>query len=117
MPRLNIIQPTFIWAGLIICPMKTKRLSIVAVLLAAGLVGSAAAAPTVANNCLSSNEARSAVQSGQVASLSSLRSKQPSLAEAEVVSAELCEQDGKYYYVVSILLGGTVRTLTVDATD
>jgi uncharacterized membrane protein YkoI len=99
--------------------MIYKLFSIVAVLFAllAGSVAPAATQQLAAGTCLSANEARSAVQSGTVASLSSLRSKQPNLAEAEVVSAELCEQDGRYYYVVSVLLGGTVRTMTVEASD
>jgi hypothetical protein len=69
-----------------------------------------------AQSCLSPSEARSAVQSRQVVSLSQIRGKISKEAGGEVVSAQLCTTGGQYVYLVNVLSrGGEVKRLTVDA--
>lgn len=98
-----------------------KHLASTLVLAAALLTGGPALLGTgvaVAQACLSPSEARTAVQSRQVISLSQIRGKISREAGGEVVSAQLCTTGGQYVYLVNVLSsGGEVKRLTVDAGD
>lgn len=78
---------------------------------ATGPDGSARAA-----GCLSSSEARAAVQSGKALALSQLLGGIRSAAGGEIVPPpQLCDQGGRLVYIVNVLSGGKVKKLTVDA--
>jgi Peptidase propeptide and YPEB domain len=69
-----------------------------------------------AAGCLTSNEARAAVQSGQAVSLSQILGRIRSAAGGEIVPPpQLCNQGGQLVYIVNVLSGGQVTKLTVDA--
>jgi hypothetical protein len=70
-----------------------------------------------AAGCLSSGEARAAVQSGQALPLSQMLGRIRSAAGGEIVPPpQLCNQGGHLVYIVNILSsGGKVTKLTVDA--
>ncbi|MES0879602.1 PepSY domain-containing protein [Roseibium sp. SCP14] len=61
--------------------------------------------------CLSQAQAREAVASGRAAPLGSVAGR----AGGEIVKAQLCQQGGGYVYVLSVLKGGKVTTVTVPA--
>jgi uncharacterized membrane protein YkoI len=87
------------------------------ILLAALFIwfGSDVSGPKAAygESCLSQGEARQAVQRGDAISLSAIRG---SLAEGEVVSAQLCKAGNRLVYVVNVLGdGGEVKRVRVDA--
>lgn len=70
----------------------------------------AAIAPAEAA-CLSQAQARQVVASGQAAPLGAVAGQ----AGGEIVKAQLCQQGGGYVYVLSVLKGGKVTTVTVNA--
>lgn len=61
--------------------------------------------------CLSQSQAREAVASGKAAPLGSVAGR----AGGEIVKAQLCQQGGGYVYVLSVLKGGKVTKVTVNA--
>ncbi|TYC52000.1 hypothetical protein FMN50_19715 [Rhodobacterales bacterium] len=61
--------------------------------------------------CLSQAQARQVVASGQAAPLGAVAGR----AGGEIVKAQLCQQGGGYVYVLSVLKGGNVTTVTVNA--
>jgi len=61
--------------------------------------------------CLSQSQARQAVASGKAVSLGSVASR----AGGEIVKAKLCRQGGGYVYVLSVLKGGKVTTVRLNA--
>jgi uncharacterized membrane protein YkoI len=80
-------------------------------ILAAGPIGPAAA------QCLSTSQAREAVSSGQILSLSKVIGQVRSVAGGEVLSSpQLCQVNGRYIYRINVLTsGGTVMNVVVDA--
>ncbi|MFD1694831.1 PepSY domain-containing protein [Roseibium aestuarii] len=83
-----------------------NRFSLAFLMLAlAGLASPAAA------QCLSQDQARQAVASGQAAPLGSLKGQ----IGGEIVKAELCIEGGQYVYRVSVVSGGAVRTVVINA--
>ena len=96
--------------------IKTTLLTIVLgiTLLVAGVTGPDRTAQ--AAGCLSSSEARAAVQSGQALPLSQMLGRIRSAAGGEIVPPpQLCNQSGHLVYIVNVLSGGKVTKLTVDA--
>ncbi|WP_428651062.1 PepSY domain-containing protein [Roseibium sp.] len=61
--------------------------------------------------CLSQAQAREAVASGKAASLGSVAGR----VQGEILKAQLCQQGGGYVYVLSVKNGGSVTTVTVNA--
>ncbi|WP_208997043.1 PepSY domain-containing protein [Roseibium denhamense] len=61
--------------------------------------------------CLSAGQMREAVASGQAAPLGAVAGQ----AGGEIVKAQLCQQGGRYVYVLSVLKGGKVTKVTVNA--
>ncbi|QFT33135.1 hypothetical protein K1718_19975 [Roseibium porphyridii] len=61
--------------------------------------------------CLSQAQARDAVASGKAAPLGAVAGR----AGGEIVKAQLCQQGGGYVYKLSVLKGGKVTTVTVNA--
>ena len=61
--------------------------------------------------CLSQGEAQQVVASGKAAPLGSVAGS----AGGEIVKAQLCQQGGGYVYLLSVLKGGKVTTVTVNA--
>ena len=61
--------------------------------------------------CLSQSQAREAVASGKAAPLGAVAGQ----AGGEIVKAQLCQQGGGYVYLLSVLKGGKVTTVTVNA--
>jgi uncharacterized membrane protein YkoI len=61
--------------------------------------------------CLSQSQARDAVASGKAAPLGAVAGQ----AGGEIVKAQLCQQGGGYVYRLSVLKGGKVTTVTVNA--
>ena len=70
----------------------------------------AAAVPAQAA-CLSQAEARQAVNSGKAVPLGSVAGR----VNGEILKAQLCQQGGGYVYVLSVKNGGSVTTVTVNA--
>jgi hypothetical protein len=76
--------------------------------LALALVVPAGAASA---QCLSQQQARSAVQSGEALPLGSVAGA----VGGEIVRAELCREGGRLVYMLSVLSGGRVANRVVDA--
>lgn len=87
--------------------------------LALALPGALALAPgsALAQGCLSSKEARSAVQTGQAVSLSKMVKRIQQATGGEILpTPQLCSMGGRLVYMVKVLRpDGSVETLTVDA--
>jgi uncharacterized membrane protein YkoI len=83
-------------------------------LLAAGLF-ELGPSPVMAQSCYSTDQARSAVQAGQVQPLSNLVGQIQAVAPGQIVSSQLCNVGGRWVYLVSVLVGGQVRQVQVDA--
>ena len=95
--------------------MKTQLAApLVAIALAAAAVASS---PAAAQSCYSTQQARAAVQSGQILPLSSLIGQIQAVAPGQIVSSQLCMVGGQYIYLVSVLVGGQVQQLQVNATS
>ncbi len=90
-----------------------------AVLIALPIAGGAGLAPetALAAGCLSSKEARSAVQNGQAVSLSKMVKRIQKATGGEILpTPQLCNNGGRLVYIVKVLRpDGSVETLTVDA--
>jgi uncharacterized membrane protein YkoI len=84
-------------------------------LAATSLPGSADMA--LAQGCLSSREARSAVQSGQAAPLSKMLKQIKAATGGEILpTPQLCNSGGQLVYIVKVLKpDGQVEKLTVNA--
>jgi hypothetical protein len=95
-----------------------RRLAL-AVLIALPLAGGAGLAPetALAAGCLSSKEARSAVQNGQAVSLSKMVKRIQKATGGEILpTPQLCNKGGRLVYLVKVLRpNGSVETLSVDA--
>jgi len=61
--------------------------------------------------CLSQADARAAVASGQAKSLASVQGQ----AGGEIVKAQLCLENGRYVYRLSVLVNGKVTTKVISA--
>lgn len=85
------------------------------VLLATGMTSGDMTAQ--AASCLSSRDARTAVQSGEAISLSKMIGRIRSATGGEIVPPpKLCNQGGRLIYVVNVLSpDGQVTKVTVDA--
>ncbi|MCP4381845.1 MAG: PepSY domain-containing protein [Hyphomicrobiales bacterium] len=72
-----------------------------------------------AAGCLSSRDARAAVQSGQALPLSKMLGRIRSTAGGEILPPpKLCDRGGRLVYMVNVLSpGGQVKKLTVDASN
>jgi len=70
-----------------------------------------------AAGCLSSKEARSAVQNGEAVSLSKMVKRIQQATGGEILpTPQLCDMGGRLVYMVKVLRpDGSVETLTVDA--
>ena len=94
---------------------KFALVAFVALPLAGGSVLAPDAA--LAQGCLSSKEARSAVQNGQAVSLSKMVKRIQKATGGEILpTPQLCNNGGRLVYLVKVLRpDGSVETLTVDA--
>ncbi len=72
--------------------------------------------PASAQMCYSAAQTRAAVQSGQVLPLSSLIGQVHAVAPGQIVSTQLCVVGGHYEYLLSVLVGGQVHQVRMDAT-
>ncbi|MCB1500450.1 MAG: PepSY domain-containing protein [Bauldia sp.] len=90
-----------------------------AAVFAAALAAAGGLAPdaALAAGCLSSKEARSAVQNGQAVSLSKMVKRIEKATGGQILpTPELCKNGGRLTYTVKVLKpDGSVETLTVDA--
>jgi uncharacterized membrane protein YkoI len=86
-------------------------------LLAAFLWSATAIAPATAQlgGCFSDAQIRTAVQQGQAVPLSNLIGAIQSRFGGQVVSSRLCNNGGRLAYFVTLLVGGQVREIRVDA--
>jgi uncharacterized membrane protein YkoI len=84
--------------------------------LALGL-SSASATPALAQHvCFTAEETREHVQRHQLVALTDVVRSTRGEQRADLISARLCETDGKLVYMIAMLdRGGKVRRLTVDA--
>lgn len=80
------------------------------------VAGVGVSAPAAAQSgCLSTDQARSLLQSGQVAPISQLRAQIAPYGEI-VGIPQLCQSGGRYVYIVNVLnRSGQVQRLTVNA--
>lgn len=79
------------------------------VIAAAALAGTAVEAEAA---CLSAQEARKAVASGEAVRLGRVARR----VGGDIVDAQLCEQGGRLVYRLAVLTeGGAVQTIVVDA--
>lgn len=98
------------------------RKMLTTLLVAAALLTTGLTAPDMsaqAAGCLSSGEARSAVQSGAALPLSKMLGRIRSSAGGEILPPpKLCDRGGRLVYMVNVLSpGGQVTKLTVDASS
>ncbi len=88
-------------------------------LAALPLAGAGTLAPgaAMAQGCLSSKEARSAVENGKAVSLSKMVKRIQKATGGEILpTPQLCNNGGRLVYLVKVLRpDGSVETLTVDA--
>lgn len=91
--------------GRLAAPRAVRGILLATALLAAGATPSAAA-------CLSGQEARQAVASGQAQRLGAIARK----VGGDIVDAQLCEQGGRLVYRLAVMVdGGAVVNVVVDA--
>ena len=94
---------------------KTFRtLSVVAAVLVAGWLDVGAAD---AQGCLTRDEARAALQSGEVLSLAQIRGQLSQSVGGRIISADLCRAGGRYFYEVYVQVGGAVKRFRIDASS
>jgi uncharacterized membrane protein YkoI len=85
------------------------------IMLAAFLLGAAPSAAS-AQACYTDAQIRAAIQSGQAQPLSSLLAAiRARFAGGQVVSSRLCPSGGRLSYFVSVLVGGRVQEVRLDA--
>lgn len=96
---------------------KNLALAALFALPLAGAYGVLSPDVVLAQGCLSSKEARSAVQNGQAVSLSKMVKRIQEATGGEILpTPELCDAGGRLVYMVKVLRpDGSVETLTVDA--
>lgn len=68
-----------------------------------------------AQACLSRDQARAALQSGEVLSLAQIRGPLAQTVGGRIISADLCEAGGHYFYEVYVQVDGAVKRFRVDA--
>jgi len=74
------------------------------------------AAPAAAQaGCYSDQQIRGAVQQGQAVPLSNLIGQIQARFGGQVVSSRLCSNGGRLAYFVTLLVGGQVREIRIDA--
>jgi uncharacterized membrane protein YkoI len=89
-----------------------------ALLVAASLCGGVALTPSTAAaqaGCLSDAQTRTAIGAGQARPLASLIAAVQARYGGQVVSSRLCQNGARLTYFVSVLVGGMVREVSVDA--
>ena len=90
-----------------------------ALLLALALLatgpGAMGPSPAAAQSCYSTDQARGFAQSGQIQPLSNLITRIQAVAPGQIVSSQLCSVNGQLVYVVSVLVGGRVQLVQVNA--
>lgn len=91
------------------CRRQRRGHPFAAALLGAVLAVSATSGAEAA--CLSQSEARTAVSSGEARPLGSIAGA----VSGEIVRADLCREGGRLVYVLSVLTGGRVANMVVDA--
>ena len=89
-------------------------LALAACLWPAMTIASAPAAAQ-AGGCYSDQQIRGAVQQGQAVPLSNLIGQIQARFGGQVVSSRLCNMGGRLAYFVTLLVGGQVREIRVDA--
>ena len=72
-------------------------------------------AQLLAQTCYSTDQARTFAQSGQVQPLSNLIPRVQAVAPGQIVASQLCNIGGRLVYLVSVLVGGQVLQVQVDA--
>ncbi len=89
---------------------RTLTRTLIAACLTAAVAGPAG--PAAAAGCLSPDEARRAVASGEALRLGEVAG----LVGGDIVSAELCDRGGRLVYRLAVIRGGgKVVTVVVDA--
>jgi uncharacterized membrane protein YkoI len=90
---------------------------VLSALLAVALLWPALAVTPAAaqGGCYSDAQVRTAVQQGQAVPLSNLIGALQARYGGQVVSSRLCPSGGRLAYVVTLLVGGQVREVRVDA--
>jgi len=98
-------------------PVTPKTFSIAVILLGLLAMPGPVTASYAADSCLDKAEQRDAVASRRAVPLASaIRSVQANGRHAELVRAELCQQDGRLVYVLTLLgQSGKVTRATIDA--
>jgi uncharacterized membrane protein YkoI len=95
------------------------RVLLAIMLLAASLSAPVAVTPAAAQQgapaCFSDTQTRGAVQQGQAQPLSNLIAGVQARFGGQVVSSRLCQNGGRLTYIVTLLIGGQVREVRVDA--
>lgn len=89
-------------------------LRVAAAMLVAGWLSVGAAD---AQGCLSREEARAALQSGEVLSLAQIRGQLSQSVGGRIISADLCKAGGRYFYEVYVQVGGSVKRFRIDASS
>jgi uncharacterized membrane protein YkoI len=89
-----------------------RTLSVAAALVVAGALNVGTAD---AQGCLSREEARAALQSGAVLSLAQIRGQLAQTVGGRIISADLCQAGGQYFYEVYVQVGTSVKRFRVDA--
>lgn len=93
----------------------TKICSTMRVALAMLVAGWLSIGAADAQGCLSRDEARTALQSGEVLSLAQIRGQLAQTVGGRIISADLCREGSRYFYEVYVQVGGSVKRFRVDA--
>ncbi len=92
---------------------RALSLGLLAIVLAWRVLPAPAAEPaTIENTCLNASGIQEALITGHALKLAEIRRK----LKGDIVKADLCHNDGKLAYLVTILTPeGMVRRITIDA--
>lgn len=94
--------------------MKRTHSTLLAGLVAAGLVFGVAAPADAAGACLGKREIQQAVSEGRILPLASVLAA-GGISPSDVVSFQVCEQNGGYVYILQVYGSGDAETVVLNA--
>jgi len=96
--------------------MKNQLTYFCAVMMAALTLSVVATTPSAAqDSCLGKREIQGAISSGEILPLADILSM-AGVSASEVLSVQVCDQGGQYYYMVAVLdTNGNAQNLVLNA--
>lgn len=94
--------------------MKRMLSTLLAGIMAAGLVFGAAMPADAAGACLGKRDIQKAVSDGRILPLASVLAA-GGISPSDVVSFQVCEQNGGYVYILQVYGSGDAETVVLNA--